>query len=219
MATNHSSKGERDMRYAVSMAGVFLACLLICSVGADTLTLLPTERAAIYGETEAGEMEARLLLDFDFSQIPRDARITDASLYFEGVQVPTSIGTICLYAAGVNREWNSEEADWNGPGTDAEWENPGGDWTFALGDYGCLTSESARPPRLNLTTMMFRQMGEMEALHGLILFPLEYPSDSVDLQMQIIGRLRPRLEIEYRPGPGIGRPEDNIVQEREAEVN
>jgi hypothetical protein len=187
---------------------VFAVCVMLAVCAstaiAETLTLRPMAATTIFGQTDAGDSEARLLLDFDLTVVPRDAAITDVNLCFDSVSIQELPGSICLYAAQVMTDWDSQSADWSGPGGDADWEQPGGDWIYDFGDYGCLSMDSESESRLNLTTLIFRALQTPEEFNGLILFPMEYPDNSLNLQLEILRTIQTALEIEYYLDTDVG---------------
>ncbi len=210
--------GRVDMKSKITFWVMLVVLVAGGLAGAETLTLQPIEDAMIFGETEAGGFEARLLVKFDLTLVPRDARVVDASLYLDGVQIPNALGMICLYAAPLTTDWSSEDADWEGPGAGTEWGNIGGDWEYTYGDYGCLVAENERTPRLNLTTLIIGQLKDPKAWKGLVLFPTEYPDDSIDMQLGMFRRLKPRLEVRYHLGEDIGSSGSEAVEKAKNEA-
>jgi hypothetical protein len=205
------------MRHTSLIAAVLLISLTLC-LDAEELVLFPTESTTIVGTTDSGEIEARLLLDFDFGSIPRNAQVIDASLYFEGVDVSNVNGWICLYVAPMLTEWDAENASWDGPSPGEDWESPGGDWSYALGDYGCLYGDSegsedlCYTPSLNLTTLLVDQLAAPERQKGFIVFPTEIEiqdMNEAEIEIGAIRQLRCRLVVEYETEPapgGFGKP-------------
>ena len=188
-----------------SICGLLLIFALpLTAFSAETICLFPTDMAAIFGNTAAGEREARLLVDFDLSQIPAGASIRRATLRFDGVEVPSELGLICLYAAEVTTDWDSDNATWYSPDENSDWENVGGDWTYDFGDYNCLSFDSEAGVWLNLTSMIIRKQQKPNEFKGLILFPVNVSEGSINLQLEVVGQLKLYLEIEYFLNADIG---------------
>ena len=180
---------------------VLIAIFLVSRIGAETLTLYPTDWTTISGITENGHEEARLLVHYDLSGIPDKAKILDASIYISCESTQDFLGDVCLYSARITSDWQSETADWNSTDGDNDWNEQGGDFDLAYGDYGCISLSSNAEQRLNVTCLIRDSAKNPTSFHGFIFFSLEYPQNSFDMEVfsDVVDNIRQRFEIKYSP--------------------
>ncbi|MBN1425091.1 hypothetical protein JXA88_11095 [Candidatus Fermentibacteria bacterium] len=186
------------------------------SGAADMATMFPTESVIISGLTDDGQMDARLLFRFDWTQVPVGVAITQAYLYLDGITYVPEEGSVCAYVAPVMAQWNAD-ATWDGPQPGSEWTSPGGDCSYPLGDYDCLTPEIDRALRLNMTNVVMAQLAGAEKQNGFILFLIEpdVTAQDADVSTEVMRQVKPRLELQYHdqsPSDGVGRPAESETQ-------
>lgn len=176
---------------------LILAALSAAPVSAGTILIKPWQAATIAGETD-GSADARILLQFDLSEIPTGLIIESARLRLsEPGGLPWEMPSVPVKAAALTHQWNADDVSWDGPSSGDDWQAPGGDWDPQFTSYRVVVKQARAASSIDLLRLVSEWYGGGLANNGLMLL-LPEPGEAADMVPQFAAEdLDPVLTVEW----------------------